>query len=202
VGRRDRRRRPGADPSQAGRPEGGRVLLLTEVEAGARSYNEWHLLDHLPNSSCWPASPGVALGAPAEPPARASSPLDRTQYVTLYLLAGPLGDALADFREHGVALARAGRFRKQRTSHLAGPLLVGAQCAASRRRGPGSGALPAGDRCPPARAARRPRPRDGLRRRIDVPGVARCGRSPACHPAQPAFGGGSRKAEVMRVARR
>lgn len=109
---------------------------FTEVEAGAhRSYNEWHLYDHLPEQF---VLPGIAGGwrwvRPPELAARSSAtpPLDRTHYVTLYLLAEPLMPALTDFQEHGMALARAGRFHQQRTSHLAGPLLVEARCAAPR----------------------------------------------------------------------
>lgn len=109
---------------------------FTEVEAGAhRSYNEWHLFDHLPEQF---VLPGVAGGqrwvlTPAQAAAAtAPPPLDHVHYVTLYLLAEPLHQTLVEFQEHGVALARAGRFHQRRTAHLAGPLLVESRCAARR----------------------------------------------------------------------
>ncbi len=109
---------------------------FTEVQAGAhRSYNEWHLFDHLPEQFVLPGIAGgwrwVLPPTLAERPG-ATPPLDRTHYVTLYLLAEPLEQSLADFQAHGIALARAGRFHQQRTSHLAGPLLVESRRAAPR----------------------------------------------------------------------
>lgn len=105
-------------------------VSFTEVEAGAQgSYNEWHLFDHLPEQYALPGIVGgqrwvltPALAATAG--ATATPPLDRVHYVTLYLLAEPLDVTLTDFFHHGIALAKAGRFHRQRTSHLAGALRV------------------------------------------------------------------------------
>ena len=129
---------PPAHPGPAAPKVVAGFFSFTEVEAGAhRSYNEWHLFDHLPEQFVlagiaggwrWVRTPALASAATST----ATPPLDRTHYVTLYLLAEPLTQALSDFQEHGVALARAGRFHQQRTSHLAGPLLVEAQCAVPR----------------------------------------------------------------------
>lgn len=149
---------------------------FTEVEAGEHhSYNEWHLYDHQPEQF---VLPGIAWGQRwVLPPAQrarasASPPLDRTHYVTLYLLAEPLDQTLADFMALGRCLAEAGRFHLKRTSHLAGPLAVSSLHAAPRVAvgpeavpyRPGTGAhvrvLPAG--------AESGRP-EAL---LDVPGVA------------------------------
>lgn len=111
-------------------------LSFTEVEAGAhRSYNEWHLSDHLPEQYAlpgivggwrWVRTPALAASAGST----ATAPLDRVHYVTLYLLAEPLDVALTDFFHHGIALAKADRFHQQRTSHLAGALRVESAVAA------------------------------------------------------------------------
>jgi len=115
------------------RPAAG-FVSFTEVEAGAhRSYNEWHLYDHLPEQYVlpgivgghrWVLTPALAASSAA------TAPLDRVHYVTLYLLAEPLDVTLTDFVHHGVALARADRFHQRRTSHLAGALAVEAAHAA------------------------------------------------------------------------
>ncbi len=111
------------------RPAAG-FVSFTEVEPGAhRSYNEWHLFDHLPEQYVlpgivggqrWVRTPALAASAGST----ATPPLDRVHYVTLYLLAAPLDVTLTDFFHHGIALAKAGRFHQQRTSHLAGALRV------------------------------------------------------------------------------
>jgi hypothetical protein len=107
---------------------------FTEVEAGEhQSYNEWHLFDHQPEQY---TLPGIAWGQRwVLPPAlgsfaAASEPLDRTHYVTLYLLAEPLEQTLADFMALGRRLAAVDRFHLHRTSHLAGPLPVAGTHAA------------------------------------------------------------------------
>ena len=111
-------------------------VSFTEVEAGAhRSYNEWHLFDHLPEQYAlpgivggqrWVLTPALAASAVA------TAPLDRVHYVTLYLLAEPLDVTLTDFLHHGAALAKAERFHQRRTSHLAGALTVESAHAAPR----------------------------------------------------------------------
>lgn len=117
------------------RPAAG-FVSFTEVEPGAhRTYNEWHLFDHLPEQY---ALPGIVGGqrwvlTPASAAtATASAPLDRVHYVTLYLLAEPLDVTLTDFVHHGIALAKADRFHAGRTSHLAGALRVESARAAPR----------------------------------------------------------------------
>lgn len=103
-------------------------VSFTEVEPGAhQSYNEWHLFDHLPEQlplagivwgQRWVLTPALRAQCTAE------LPLDRTHYVTLYLLAEPIEQTLAEFRALAVALRGLGRFHQQRTSHLFGPMAV------------------------------------------------------------------------------
>lgn len=103
-------------------------VSFTEVEPGAhRSYNEWHLFDHLPEQlplagivwgQRWVLTPALRASCVAD------APLDRIHYVTLYLLAEPIEETLAEFRALAVALRGLGRFHQQRTSHLSGPLAV------------------------------------------------------------------------------
>ncbi len=61
---------------------------------------------------------------------RRNAPLDRIHYVTLYLLAAPIENTLADFRSLAVELREKDRFHLHRTSHLSGPLAV-RSCATS-----------------------------------------------------------------------
>jgi len=109
-------------------------VSFTEVEAGHhRSYNEWHLFDHMPEQ--FPLA-GVVFGQRwvLTPELRthmhATAPLDRTHYFTLYLLAEPIQDTLRQFRTLAVELREKGRFHEQRTAHLFGPLVVN-NCVAS-----------------------------------------------------------------------
>lgn len=109
-------------------------VSFTEVEAGHhRSYNEWHLFDHMPEQV---PLPGVVFGQRwvLTPELRsymhANEPLDRTHYFTLYLMAEPIDDTLRAFRELAVELRDKGRFHEQRTAHLFGPLAV-SDCVAS-----------------------------------------------------------------------
>jgi hypothetical protein len=112
----------------------GGFVSFTEVEPGAhRSYNEWHLFDHLPEQlplpgvvwgQRWVVRPGAAVVA--EPP------LDRVHYVTLYLMAEPLDEAVRGFFALAGELRAAGRFHEQRTSHLSGLAPVVSAAAAPR----------------------------------------------------------------------
>jgi hypothetical protein len=93
-----------------------------------RAYNEWHMLDHMPEQ--FPL-PGVVFGQRwVLPPehravAVATEPLDRVHYVTLYLMAEPLASTLDEFAALGAALhATPGRWFESRRSVLAGPWLV------------------------------------------------------------------------------
>ncbi|HEX5096236.1 MAG TPA: hypothetical protein VFX21_09490 [Acidimicrobiia bacterium] len=100
------------------------------------SYNEWHMLDHMPEQ--FPL-PGVAWGqrwvsTPACRSARSVSapPLDAIHYVTCYFMTEPLDETLRDFYALGRELARAGRFHQHRASHLSGPFSRDAIAAAPR----------------------------------------------------------------------
>ena len=111
---------------------------FTEITDPAehRSYNEWHMLDHMPEQ--FPLR-GVAWGqrwvsTPACRAARAvsTSPLDAIHYVTCYFMTEPIDETLRDFYALGRELARAGRFHQHRASHLSGPFLRRDMSAAPR----------------------------------------------------------------------
>ena len=109
-------------------------VSFTEVEAGEhRSYNEWHLFDHMPEQ--FPLN-GIVFGqrwvlTPAlRAHMRAEAPLDRIHYVTLYLLAEPIEATLLTFQQLAVELRNAGRFHEHRTSHLSGPVRLEEMTAA------------------------------------------------------------------------
>jgi hypothetical protein len=101
-----------------------------------RAYNEWHQLDHLPEQL---PLPGVVHGqrwvaTPACRRARvaAEPPLDRVQYLTLYLMTGPEDRVVEGFRNWGERLSELGRFHRHRVSHLSGPFLFLKAYAAPR----------------------------------------------------------------------
>jgi hypothetical protein len=111
-------------------------VSFTEVEAGHhRSYNQWHLFDHMPEQ--FPL-PGIVFGqrwvlTPAlRAFMKAETPLDRVHYVTLYLLGEPIEATLRDFRDLAVALREKNRFHEHRTAHAFGPMAVRACVAAPR----------------------------------------------------------------------
>jgi hypothetical protein len=103
-------------------------VSFTEVGVGEHhSYNRWHLFDHLPEQlqlagvvwgQRWVLPPSL------HPFRRASAPLDRVHYVTLYLLADPIEQTLIEFRALGARLRAEDRFHLHRTSHLSGALSV------------------------------------------------------------------------------
>ncbi len=102
---------------------------FTEITDPAEhhAYNEWHMLDHMPEQ--YPI-PGVAYGqrwvrTPALRAASlvaADSPFDPVHYVTLYLMTDPVDRTLRDFYTLGGDLRALGRFHAFRRSHLSGPL--------------------------------------------------------------------------------
>lgn len=101
---------------------------FTEVTDPAehRSYNEWHMFDHMPEQ--YPLD-GIVYGqrwvsTPACRAARAVSDaeLGPVHYLTLYLLADPIERTLREFMELGRELHEAGRFHAHRRARLSGPL--------------------------------------------------------------------------------
>lgn len=101
-----------------------------------RSYNEWHMLDHMPEQ--YPL-PGIVYGqrwvaSPACARARATvaPPFDVVHYMTLYLMSDPLDETLREFYALGRELHRLGRFHQHRHSHLSGPFDVARPVAAPR----------------------------------------------------------------------
>ena len=111
---------------------------FTEITDPAehRSYNEWHMYDHMPEQ--FPIG-GIVYGqrwvsTPACTASRAASsgPLAATHYLTLYLMSDPVRETLREFYEHGRALAKLGRFHQHRRALLSGPFLVTGMAAAPR----------------------------------------------------------------------
>lgn len=101
---------------------------FTEVEPGHhRSYNEWHLFDHMPEQ--YPLD-GIVFGqrwvlTPAlREHMHATEPLSRIHYVTLYLMAEPIDATLLAFQGLARELRDKGRFHEQRHAHLAGAMRV------------------------------------------------------------------------------
>ncbi len=98
------------------------------------SYNEWHMLDHMPEQ--YPID-GIAFGqrwvsTPACRAARAVSgpQLDPIHYVTLYLMTEPVERTLEEFYALGRELHRLHRFHEHRRARLSGPFrLVGTAVA-------------------------------------------------------------------------
>jgi hypothetical protein len=109
-------------------------VSFTEVEAGEhRSYNEWHVFDHLPEQlplagvawgQRWVLTPGL--------PSTRTPPLDRVHYLTLYLMAAPVQETIDVFFRLADELRALDRFHLHRTAHLAGALAVTATYAAPR----------------------------------------------------------------------
>jgi hypothetical protein len=99
---------------------------FTEVLDGRhREYNEWHLLDHMPENfkleglqwgQRWVATPELI-----ERRFFAKGELAASQYLTLYIITDPLNQALDEFQALGRTLDSLGRFFKLRRSHLSGP---------------------------------------------------------------------------------
>lgn len=110
---------------------------FTEILGGRhRAYNEWHLLDHMPENF---KLEGLAWGqrwvAPPDLMAQrrvTDEGLARTHYVTLYLMTEPVGRTLDEFQELGATLRSLGRFFPDRESHLSGPFKLVKAYAAPR----------------------------------------------------------------------
>lgn len=90
-----------------------------------RTYNEWHMLDHMPEQ--YPI-PGVVYGQRwvSTPACRAARAIDDEMlapihYMTLYLMADPVDRTLRDFMEVGQQLRALGRFHQHRRAALSGP---------------------------------------------------------------------------------
>lgn len=103
---------------------------FTEItDPGAhRAYNEWHMLDHMPEQL---PLPGVAWGqrwvlTPADAArATTSAPLTDVHYVTLYLMGDPVTTTLDAFAALGAELhATPGRWFEPRRAHVSGPWAV------------------------------------------------------------------------------
>jgi hypothetical protein len=100
------------------------------------AYNEWHMLDHMPEQ--FPI-PGIAFGqrwvsTPACRAVRTASDslLDPIHYVTLYLMTEPVDETLREFRRLGGELREKGRFHLHRQARLSGPFALAETAAAAR----------------------------------------------------------------------
>jgi hypothetical protein len=101
---------------------------FTEILNGNhKGYNEWHMLDHMPEQ--FPI-PGIALGqrwvqTPRCRDARlvADPLLDPIHYVTLYLMTEPLRRTLDEFVHLGAELRNMGRWFDDRHAHISGALM-------------------------------------------------------------------------------
>jgi len=110
---------------------------FTEVMDGQhRGYNEWHLLDHMPEQfkleglhwgQRWVATPELI-----ERRLFSQGDLAASQYVTLYLITEPVAKALEEFDSLGRTRYAEGRFFKARRSHLSGPFTLRKTYAAPR----------------------------------------------------------------------
>lgn len=114
---------------------------ITEPSAH-RAYNEWHQLDHLPeqlpiagiaSGQRWVATPrcrAVTYSIGTE--SQAQPDLSAAQYLTLYLMRGPLDETLRLFYDLAVQLHRDDRFFPHRRALESGPLGVRGLFAAPR----------------------------------------------------------------------
>jgi hypothetical protein len=100
------------------------------------SYNEWHMLDHMPEQ--YPLD-GIAYGqrwvsTPACRAARlvSETPLDPIHYMTLYLMTEPVERTLREFMQLGRDLHKVGRFHLHRRAQLSGPFPFRASAVAPR----------------------------------------------------------------------
>ena len=100
---------------------------FTEITDPAehRAYNEWHMLDHMPEQ--YPI-PGIVYGQRwvSTPACRAEravdeEPLAPVHYVTLYLMSDPIEPTLREFMDVGQQLRALGRFHLHRRAAVSGP---------------------------------------------------------------------------------
>ncbi len=101
-----------------------------------RSYNEWHMLDHMPEQ--YPLD-GIAYGqrwvsTPACRAARlvSEAPLDPIHYMTLYLMTEPVDRTLREFVQLGRDLHEVDRFHRHRRARLSGPFPFRASAVSPR----------------------------------------------------------------------
>lgn len=110
---------------------------FTEVLEGRhREYNEWHLLDHAPEmygvdgvrwAQRWVSTPELI-----DRRLFSQGDLAASQYITLYLLGGPVQGAVEGLASIDRALRTAGRSFDARRTHLSGPFDVVEMYAAPR----------------------------------------------------------------------
>jgi hypothetical protein len=110
---------------------------FTEIHGDEHhSYNEWHMLDHMPEQfplrgivygQRWVSTPACRAERIASEPR-----LDPIHYVTLYLMSEPLEETIREFYALGRHLHEVGRFHQHRTSHLSGAFGVTHSWAAAR----------------------------------------------------------------------
>jgi hypothetical protein len=100
------------------------------------SYNEWHMLDHMPEQ--YPLA-GIVYGqrwvsTPACRAARTASDdaLDSIHYMTLYLMSDPVEETIAEFMQLGKELRAKDRFHLHRRARLSGPFRLEASAVAER----------------------------------------------------------------------
>jgi hypothetical protein len=89
------------------------------------SYNEWHMLDHMPEQyplrgivygQRWVSTPACKAARTVSDPS-----LDPIHYVTLYLMSDPVDETIAEFMALGKELHAKNRFHLHRKARLSGP---------------------------------------------------------------------------------
>ncbi len=118
---------------------------FTEITDPAEhdSYNEWHLLDHMPENL---ALPGIAwaqrwVASPDLPVFGVDEALRPVHYVTAYLMTEPAERTLGEFMALGERLRSLGRFHRQRQALLGGPFRL-VKCYAAPRTLVSADAIP------------------------------------------------------------
>lgn len=118
---------------------------FTEITDPAEhnSYNEWHLLDHMPENL---ALPGIAwaqrwVASPDLPVFGVDEALRPVHYVTMYLMTEPAERTLGEFMALGERLRSLGRFHRQRQALLGGPFRL-VKCRAAPRTLVSADAIP------------------------------------------------------------
>jgi hypothetical protein len=141
--------------SSAGATSGGVIagfFAFTEITepSAHKAYNEWHQFDHLPeqlpiagiaSGQRWVATPACRAvtfsngkGSGDEESAGQAADLSVAQYLTLYLMRGPLDQTLRAFYDLAVELHKKDRFFPHRRAIESGPLAVRELFAAPRVR--------------------------------------------------------------------
>jgi hypothetical protein len=112
-------------------------FAFTEITGGRhREYNEWHMLDHMPEQ--FPI-PGIAFGQRwvSTPACRAARLFEdaafaETHYLTCYYMTAPVEATLTQFYELADKLRALGRFFAHRRGIAGGPHLLVKEYAAAR----------------------------------------------------------------------